>query len=85
MSILEPYSFVRAITMGLATIWTIAWFVRLFRFGKRWEQRLRTVGLDRRWLTHQILIVALRTTILDPVNLALLCLLLGLWSVRTTL
>jgi len=81
----EPYWFVRIVTMSLATIWTTAGLVRLFRFGRRWEQRLRTFGFSQRWFTRQILIVAARTTVLDPVNLALLCLLLGLWSVRTRL
>ena len=85
MTVYEPYSFVRFITVGLATLWTILGFVRLFRFGHRWEKRLRTFGFSRRWFTRQVMIVAVRTTVLDPVNLALFCLLLGLWSVRTAI
>lgn len=84
MSLPEPYTFVRAVTISLATLWTITGFVRLFRFGRRWEHRLGVIGLRRRWMARQITIVALRATVLDPVNLALLALLFALWSVRTT-
>ncbi len=83
MQVPEPYSFVRFITVGLATVWTVAGFIRLFRFGHRWERRLRSLGFSRQWFTRQILIVAARATVLDPVNLALICFLLGLWSIRT--
>ena len=83
MQVPEPYSFVRFITVSLATVWTIAGLVRLFRFGRRWEKRLRAVGFSSQWFTRQILLVAARATVLDPVNLALMCLLLGLWSIRT--
>ncbi|MEW6071597.1 MAG: hypothetical protein AB1726_03245 [Planctomycetota bacterium] len=80
MTLPEPYSFVRLVTMSLAAIWTVAGLVRLLRFGRRWERRLRAAGFSRRWLGRQILLAAARATVLDPINLALLCLLFALWS-----
>ena len=85
MSLPEPYLFVRAITLTLATVWTIGGLYRLVRFSRRWERRLRSIGLSRRWLVRKALVVVARATVLDPVNLALICTLLGLWSIRTSI
>ena len=80
--IVEPYTFVRAITLGLGTAWTLGGLVRMARFGVRWQQRLVPLGLTDAWLRKQVLLVALRTTVLDPINLALLLLLLASWTLR---
>jgi len=80
--LVEPYTYVRAITMGLATLWTIGGLVRVLRFARMWRARLLPLGLSDAWLRRQVMIGVLRATILDPLNLALLLLLLGSWSIR---
>ncbi len=85
MTLPEPYWFIRAITLTLAAVWTVGGLIRLLRFTRRWERRLRTLGLSRRWLARQAAIVVARTFVLDPINLALICTLLALWSIRTTI
>ena len=80
MELIEPYVYVRAITMGLATIWAIQWVFRMRRFTRRWKGRLVSLGASEVWLRNLFLTLILRTTVLDPINLALLLLLGGLWS-----
>jgi len=80
MELIEPYVYVRAITMGLAAIWAVQWVLRMSRFPKRWRGRLVPLGASERWLRDLFLTVALRATILDPINLALMLLLAGIWS-----
>ena len=78
----EPYEYLRGITIGLGALWTIGGILRMLRFAGRWESRLTSVGLSKAWLRHQVLIFTLRTTVLDPINLGLICLLLLSWSAR---
>ena len=80
MELLEPYVYVRAITLALAGIWAVQWGFRLRRFTRRWKGRLISFGASEAWLRNLFLTTVLRTTILDPINLALMLLLLGLWS-----
>jgi hypothetical protein len=80
--VIEPYAFVRAVTIALGATWTVIGTVRMLRFAWSWEQRLEPLGFDRSWSRRQAALVCLRTTVLDPLNLALLCLLAGLWSLR---
>jgi len=79
---IDPYVFVRAVTMGLGATWTGVGLVRTVRFARRWQERLELLDLDPRWWRRQIAVAVLRTTVLDPWNLALLCFLLALWSLR---
>lgn len=79
---IEPYAFVRAVTIGLGATWTVTGLVRVVRFARRWKSRLAPLHLEERWWRRQIAIACLRATVLDPVNLGLLCLLAALWSVR---
>ncbi len=79
--LIEPYTYVRAITIGLGLLWTLGGALRMLRFARRWRDRLRPLGLSDAWLRRQVATAALRATVLDPVNLALLLLLFGLWSV----
>lgn len=81
----DPYDYVRWITLGLGAIWTLRALLRLWRFGQRWGGRLEEIGLERSWMRRQLLVLTLRTTVLDPVNLGLLLLLLGSWSMRSWL
>ena len=80
--LVEPYSYVRAITIGLGTLWTIGGFVRLIRFILRWRRRLMPLGFEDRWLRRAVYVAALRATILDPINLALMILLVSIWTFR---
>lgn len=80
MELIEPYVYVRAITLGLATIWSVQWVLRMRRFTQRWKGRLVSVGASEAWLRNLFLTMILKTTVLDPINLALLLLLSGLWS-----
>ncbi|MEX1025012.1 MAG: hypothetical protein WD226_08035 [Planctomycetota bacterium] len=76
---LSPYGFVRAVTLALATFWMVRGTLRTIGFARNWELRLYAWGLSRHWLRRQIAIVAVRATVLDPVNLALGFVLLALW------
>ena len=82
MELIEPYVYVRAITMGLGAIWAVQWALRMSRFTRRWRERLVPLGASERWLRNLFVTTVLRATILDPINLALMFLLLGLWSRR---
>ena len=76
---LSPYGFVRAVTLALATFWLVRGTLRTVGFARNWEARLYAWGLSRHWLRRQVAIVAVRATVLDPVNLALGLLLVALW------
>lgn len=76
-----PYTFIRLVTFGLATTWSAFGLVRIVRFAAEVQEKLAPLGLPARWWRRQIAIACLRATVLDPVNLALLCLLVGLWTV----
>lgn len=76
---IEPYAFVRGVTIALGSTWTIMGIARVVRFAASWEKRLVPLGLDRPWLRRQVAIACLRATVLDPVNLAVMLLLAGLW------
>jgi len=80
--VIDPYAFVRAVTIGLGLIWTVSGLVRTVGVARRWRARLSVLGLDDRWWRRQVSTAVVRATVLDPVNLALLCTLLALWSVR---
>ena len=80
--LIEPYVYVRTITLGLGTIWTLHGALRTWRFARRWQRRLELIDFERSWLRRRVAIFVLRTTVLDPINLALLLTLFGLWSIR---
>ena len=75
----EPYPFIRAITLTMAGLWTVRSLVRMVRFLDRWETRIASQGFPRVWMRRQALILMLRASVLDPLNLALLLLLTALW------
>ena len=77
---LDPYTFIRTVTFSLATFWTLRMVVRTVRFLNRWERRLGYVGIERRWLRRQMVVMMMRASILDPVNLALLLALITVWA-----
>ena len=80
MELPNPYRFVRFITITLGLLWTLAAAVRLVRMSRRWETRMNRYGVPRGWFRRQILMIVARTTVLDPVNLGLLCILVGIWT-----
>lgn len=82
---IDPYDFVRGVTMSMATLWTVLGLRRSVRFVRRWETRLEPLGISRRWIRRQVVLTILRTTVLDPVNLALMLLLVGIWGLRSLL
>ena len=77
---IEPYAFIRGVTITLGLVWTATGLVRAVRLARRWRQRLAPLAFEKGWWWRQIAIACLRTTVLDPVNLALVLLLAGLWS-----
>jgi hypothetical protein len=83
--VIEPYTFMRGVTIALATTWTVMSVVRIVRFAGRMKRRLAPLGCSeeqwRRWLT----IACLRATVLDPTNLALMCLLVAIWTIGGSL
>ena len=80
--LIEPYVYVRTITIGLGTIWFIQGLFRLRRFMRLWKKRLIPLGIPADLLRKAVLVFVLRTTVLDPINLGLLLLLIGLWGFR---
>lgn len=79
---LNPYSFIRIVTVSLGTIWTLTALVRISRFSRRWRKKLSVLGIEDRWWRRQVRLACLRATVLDPTNLALMVVLLGLWTLR---
>lgn len=77
---IEPYVFVRAVTFALGAWWTVLGLRRILRAGREWKERMRPLAIDDRWWRRQITLMTLRATVLDPLNVALACLLLYLWS-----
>jgi hypothetical protein len=82
LSVPHPYDFVRAVTIVLATLWTISGVQRALLFTDRWQEHLGPLGFSNAWLRRQVLRVALRATVLDPLNLALMLALVLSWTVR---
>ena len=82
---IDAYDFVRLVTFSLATVWTVRGAIRTVRFLRRWEERLDRWGVPRDFLRRAMLRVVARTTVLDPINLGLMCLLVGVWTYRWTL
>ena len=80
--LIEPYVYVRSITLGLGTVWTVLGLLRLHRALRRWEARLVPLGVPPEALFKALVVFTLRSTILDPINLALLLLLIGIWTIR---
>lgn len=77
---IHPYEYVRLVTLGLGTTWTAFALVRIVRTAAGWQRRLEPLALDERWWRRHIALVCLRVTLLDPINLALLCALVALWT-----
>ncbi len=83
--LVDPYHYVRFTTLGVGTLWTLMGLRRMLQFGDRWRERLLYIGLDEPWMKRQVLIFALRTTVLDPINLTLIMTLIGTWLLRAFL
>ena len=78
---IEPYVYFRVVTFGLGLLWACFWIGRIVRFERRWRQRMvTTLHLEERVWRKWIAITFLRATILDPINLALMFLLVGIWT-----
>lgn len=75
-----PYDFIRLVTVSLGLVWTATALVRLLRSAREWKEKLAPLNVDERRWRRWIGIACLRATVLDPLNLALLCLLLALWT-----
>jgi hypothetical protein len=78
----EPYDFVRFITGSLAAVWTVRGGLTTWRLLRRAERALGPDRAERAWLRRVVLLAVVRTTVLDPVNLALMLVLIGLWTVH---
>ncbi len=82
---IDPYTFIRVVTLSLAITWSVLGYIRMIRFAARWYRRLAVLGYPSSWYRRQVTIAALRTTVLDPLNLALMLVLIGLWTVRSSM
>ena len=78
---ISPYAFIRIVTFGLATTWSVFAVLRMIRIAEEWKQELAPLGLEESWWRRQITIACLRATVLDPLNLALGCALIALWTI----
>ncbi|MEM7306053.1 MAG: hypothetical protein AAF682_05250 [Planctomycetota bacterium] len=79
---LDPYDFVRYTTFLIATVWTVRGAARTWSFYKRWEERLLQWGVSPLFLRRAVLAMVARITVLDPINLALMLTLVGVWTFR---
>ena len=75
-----PYTFIRTVTLALGVTWTLTGIVRIVDRARDWQRRLAPVGSAPGWWRKQVVVVCLRATVLDPLNLALLCALVALWT-----
>jgi len=78
--VIDPYTFIRLVTVSLGLVWTATALIRLVRNAGDWKEKLAPLHLDERSWRRWIAIACLRATVLDPLNLALLCLLIALWT-----
>jgi hypothetical protein len=78
--VIEPYLFIRTVTFALGLTWTVMGLARAVRFAASWKEKLEEFGLDARPWRRWIAVACLRATVLDPINLALMCMLVGLWT-----
>ncbi len=78
----EPYLYVRAITLGLGTLWGILAILRVMRFAREWAEKLAPWGFDPSWVKRQVVRLALRATVFDPWCVALSAVLVGTWLLR---
>lgn len=74
---LAPHVFVRGLTAGLAGFWTLRGIARTLRAVVILDHLAAGYGLSRGLVVRVALRVALRATVLDPTNLALAALILG--------
>ena len=75
----EPYALIRAVTLTMASFWTLRSYWRLARSLDRWERRLVPFGISRKWVRIQLVRMMLRASVFDPLNLALFLILVSVW------
>jgi hypothetical protein len=78
--VIDPYAFIRLVTISLGLVWTGMALIRLLRSAREWREKLEPLDVDERCWRRWIGLACLRATVLDPLNLALLCLLVALWT-----
>ena len=83
--LVDPYTFVRTVTIALATIWTVRGLWRAARFVQDWSRKLHGLGFEKAWIRRRVVGLLLRITVLDPVNLALMLALVVVWTARREL
>lgn len=75
----EPYAFVRAVTLVLAAFWALRGARRGLLGLRRLGDHFEGLGIGRHVVHRAAVVVALRATVLDPINLALILSLGGIW------
>jgi hypothetical protein len=78
--VIAPHEFIRLVTLALGFTWSVVALIRMVRLERRWRERLDFLDAGDAWWRRQVVLACLRTTVLDPVNQALLWLLLALWT-----
>lgn len=76
-----PQDFVRLVTILLAIIWSVRGAFRLWRQIQELDALATDHGLRPGLALRASVDVALATTIFDPLNLSLILLLAGLWTI----
>ncbi len=75
-----PQDFVRLVTILLAAVWTVRGAFRIWRQIHELDELAASYGLRRGLALRASVDVALAATVFDPLNLSLILLLAGLWT-----
>ncbi len=80
MQWVDPFDLMRVCTLAIFGFWSVRGYWRTFQLVRRLERVAGIAGMPSRLVRVLVLKYALRVTIFDPVNLALLLAAMTLWA-----
>ncbi len=78
--LIDPYYLMRAMTLAIFGFWSVRGYWRALVLAQRWTAIGVSFGIPAAFIRRRMLIFALRITVLDPVNLALLATAILIWG-----